>query len=86
LGWRLSCCDTCGGNWPAIIPACSAQQRYPAGGENSDCACWSIRRLVELGLEGEEVMDDDDPFRDLDRIEATNLRWSLRDIRASVGY
>ena len=27
-------------------------------------------------------MDDDDPFRDLDRIEATNLRWSLRDIRA----
>ena len=24
----------------------------------------------------------DDPFRDLDRIEAINLRWSLRDISA----
>jgi hypothetical protein len=28
------------------------------------------------------MMQDGDPFRDLDRIEAINLRWGLRDIRA----
>jgi hypothetical protein len=42
-------------------------------------------RLVDLGLaegEGLKVMDDDDPFRDIDLNGAIGLRWSLRDIRA----
>jgi hypothetical protein len=64
---------------PAVFAECQAP-RCGEFGLRVRMRFWTIRRLVEIWAEGEEMTDQEDPFSGLALDRAIHLRWVLRDI------